>query len=100
MEKFSALLAFCEGNSSAIGEFPAQRPVTRSFDLFFDLGLRQQLSKQWRRRWFETPWRSWWRHSNEDYLVSWKTNKRYRVVAVVFSPKSPRKTIFKLILFA
>ena len=33
----SALLAICAGNSSVIGEFPAQRPVTRSFDVFFDL---------------------------------------------------------------
>ena len=26
-------------------EFPAQRPVTRSFDVFFELRLKQQLSK-------------------------------------------------------
>ena len=37
METFSALLAICVGNSSVSGEFPAQRPVTRSFDVFFDL---------------------------------------------------------------
>ena len=37
MEIFSALLAICAGNSSVFGEFPAQRPVTRSFDVFFDL---------------------------------------------------------------
>ena len=35
MEAFSALLAFCAGNSPVTGEFPAQRPVTRSFDGFF-----------------------------------------------------------------
>ena len=34
---FSTLLALCAGNSSVTGEFPAQRPVTRSFDAFFDL---------------------------------------------------------------
>ena len=39
METFSALLAFCAGNSPVTGEFPAQRPVTRSFDAFFDLRL-------------------------------------------------------------
>ena len=27
------------------GEFPAQRPVTRSFDVFFDLRLNKRLSK-------------------------------------------------------
>ena len=35
MEIFSALLVFCAGNSPGTGEFPAQRPVTRSFDVFF-----------------------------------------------------------------
>ena len=35
MEAFSALLAICAGNSPVPGEFPAQRPVTRSFDVFF-----------------------------------------------------------------
>ena len=64
METFSALLAFCAGNSPVTGKFPAQRPVTRSFDVFFDLGLYQQWSKQWRCRWFETPCRSLWRHCN------------------------------------
>ena len=44
---------------------PAQRPVTRSFDAFFDLCLNKQLSKQWRRRWFETPSRSLWRHCSD-----------------------------------
>ena len=37
METFSALLAFCVGNSPVTGEFPAQRPVTWSFVVFFDL---------------------------------------------------------------
>ena len=35
MEQSSALLAICAGNSPVSGEFPAQRPVTRSFDVFF-----------------------------------------------------------------
>ena len=39
MEIFSALLAICAGNSSVTGEFPWQRPVTQSFDVFFDLCL-------------------------------------------------------------
>ena len=43
METFSALLAFCAGNSPVTGEFPAQRPVTRSFDVYFDL----RLNKRW-----------------------------------------------------
>ena len=35
METFSALLAICAGNSPVTGEFPTQKPVTRSFDVFF-----------------------------------------------------------------
>ena len=54
--------AFCAGNSPVPGEFPAQRPVTRSFDVFFDLRLNIRLSKQSRSWWFETPSRSLWRH--------------------------------------
>ena len=37
METFSALLALCAENSPVTGEFPSQRPVTRSFDIFFDI---------------------------------------------------------------
>ena len=47
MEIFSALLAICVGNSPVTGEFPTQRPVTRSFDVFFDLRLNKRLTKQW-----------------------------------------------------
>ena len=47
METFSALLAIFAGNLPVPGEFPAQRPVTRSFDVFFDLRPNKQLSKQW-----------------------------------------------------
>ena len=43
METFSALLAICAENSSIPGEFPAQRPVTRSFGVFFDLCLNKRL---------------------------------------------------------
>ena len=46
METFSALLAICAGNSPVTGEFNAQRPVTRSFDVFFDLRLNERLNNQ------------------------------------------------------
>ena len=55
-ESFSALLTICAGNSPVPGEFPAQRPVTRSFDVFFDLGLNKRLSKQSWGWWFGTLW--------------------------------------------
>ena len=47
METFFALLAICAGNSPVTGEFPAQRSVTRSFGVFFDLRLNRRLSKQY-----------------------------------------------------
>ena len=52
------------GESTGHRWIPSQRPVTQSFDVFFDLRLNKQLSKQWRRRWFETPLCSSWRHCN------------------------------------
>ena len=64
METFSALLVICAGNSPVPGEFPTQRPVTRSFDVFFDLRLNKQLNKQSWGWWFETLSRSLWRHCN------------------------------------
>ena len=50
METYSALLAICAGNSSVTGELPAQRPVTRSFNVFFDLRQIKRLNKQSRGR--------------------------------------------------
>ena len=64
METFSALLALCAGNSPVSGDFPTQRPVTRSFHVFFDLRLNKRLSKQSWGWWFETLSRSLWRHCN------------------------------------
>ena len=64
METFSALLAICAGNSPVPGEFPAQRPVTRCFDVFLDLRLNKRLSKQWWGWWFETLSCPLWRHRN------------------------------------
>ena len=61
-ETFSSLLAFCDGNPPVTGGFPSQRPVTRSFDFFY-LRLNKRLSKQSRRRWFETP-SPLWSHCN------------------------------------
>ena len=70
MEIFSALLALCAGNSPVNGEFPPQRPVTRSSDVFFDLRLSKQ-SWGWG---FETPSRSLWRHRNDIFkclIMKW-----------------------------
>ena len=68
METFSALLSICAGNSPVIGEFPAQRPVTLGFDVFFDLRLNNRSSKQSWSWWFETQSRPLWCHCNVPAL--------------------------------
>ena len=67
----SALLAFCAGNSPLTGESPpppSQTPVTRSFEVFFDLRLNKRLCKHWRRRWFKTSLCSLWRHFSSSVI--------------------------------
>ena len=73
METFSALLAICAGNSPVPGEFPTQRPVTRSFDVYFDLRPNKRLSKQSWGWWFEKLSCSLWRHRNEVHMIQENT---------------------------
>ena len=68
MKTFSAILAICAGNSLVPGEYSAQRPVTRSFDVLFYLHPNKRLSKQWLGWWFETPPCPLWRHRNDESL--------------------------------
>ena len=79
MKTFSAILAICAGNSPVPGEFPAQRPVTGSFDVFFDLRPNKLLSKQWWGCWFETPSRPLWRHCNESSLCRASSHDRFTI---------------------
>ena len=53
------------GEFTGPGEFPAQRPVTLSFDVFYDLRPNERLSKQQWGWWFETLSCSLWRHRND-----------------------------------
>ena len=71
----SALLALDARNSPVTGEFPAQRPVTRSFNIFFDVRLNKRLSKQSWGWWFETTSRSLWRHRNVGSLSRCSTRE-------------------------
>ena len=72
METFSVLLDFCVRNSPVTSEFPSQRPVMQSFNVFFDLRLNKRLSKQSWGWWFEMPLRSLWCHCNDQpwYLLN------------------------------
>ena len=63
METFYALLALFAVNSPVTGEFPSKRPVTQSFDVFFDLPLNKRSSKQPRRRDLRRH------HTNYDVIV-------------------------------
>ena len=89
METFSALLALCAGNSPVPGEFPAQRPVTRSFDVFFDLCLNKQLSKQSWGWWFETPSRPLRRHRDEEGCANCLTCVRLIEIYILAISLSP-----------
>ena len=76
METFSALLAICAGNSPVTGEIPTQRPVTRSFDVFFDLRANKWLGKQSWGWWFETPSCSLWCQCTDDSTSPTATYRR------------------------
>ena len=58
------------GEFTGPGEFPTQRPVTRSFDIYFDLRPNKRLSKQYRGWWFETQPPPLWRHRNGESTTS------------------------------
>ena len=79
METFSTLLAIYAGNSLASGEFRTQRPVMRSFDIFFDLCLNKRLSKQSWGWWFETLSCPLWHHCNASQYSSLPVRVRYEV---------------------
>ena len=90
METFTALPVLCEGNSPVNGEFPSQRPVTRNFDVFFDLLPNNRLSKQSWGWWFETQSRSLWcqrnDHSSDDTWDWWRlksTPYRYVIMCMI-----------------
>ena len=77
VETFSALLALCAGNS----------PVTRSFDVFFDMRLNKRLGKQSWGWWSETPSSPLWRHCNvysqatQSALTNKSTNRYWVAIS-------------------
>ena len=79
------------------GEFPAQKPVTRSFDVFFDLRLNKRWSKQPWGWWFETLSRQLWRHRNVGRLgkeehVEFNPDKTGKVLYITIEKSNPMST--------
>ena len=67
----------CAGNSLVPGEFPAQRPVTRGFDVLFDLRLQKRLSIQ--------SWPGDLRRHRAHYdVIVMKAGKRFLSVFLAF----------------
>ena len=65
------------GEFTGHGWIPSQRPVTRSFDVFFHLCPYKRLSKQSRGWWFETKPCSLWRHCDNSYTTNSGVNTCY-----------------------
>ena len=65
-------------------EFPAQRPVTRSFDVFFHLRPNKRLSKHSWGWWFETLSRSLWHHCNDRYTFYFPHVTASQIVSNVY----------------
>ena len=86
------------GEITGPGEFPTQRPVTRSFDDFFDLRLNKPLSKQSWGWWFETLSRSLWRHRNISLGHHGRINDQHRrYYFIMLSPVLSATNLFNLI---
>ena len=69
MEIFYKLMPICAVDPPVTSDFPAQRPVTRSFDVFFDLRLNKRSSIQSGGWWLEILSRTLWRHCNGMIMV-------------------------------
>ena len=96
MQGASAMMASSNGiifrvTGHLCGEFtgprwiPAQRPVTRRLDVFFDLHQIKRLGKQWWGWWCETPSYPLWRHRNEQhprYLICRKSGKQFTTLGL------------------
>ena len=88
--------SLCAGNSPVPDEFPTQRPVTQSFDVFFDLRLNKQLNKQPPGWWFETPpWSLWHQYDehNPKRLIGYPLRLHMVFLRFAFNINIPDKAI-------
>ena len=63
-----------------------QRPLTQSFDVFFDMRLNNRLSKQSWHRWFETPVHSLWRHCYDSRWSNYMNPGYFTLAAIDLKP--------------
>ena len=87
------------GEFTGPGEFPAQRPVTQSFDVFFDLRLNTRLSKQPWGWWFETPAWSLWRHCPACRTTLIATRFRVAVICPIIQVPHCIRVFFYFVWF-
>ena len=99
METFAVLLVLCAGSSPVTGGFPTQRPVTWSFDVFFDLRLNKLLSKQLWGWWFETLLCPSWRRRNESWVPAVLEACGVNLYQICFLSKKTKKKQKKTIPF-
>ena len=89
------------GEFTGSAEFPAQRPVTRGFDVFFYLRLNKRLNKQPWGWWFEmSPW-SLWRQCNDLFRHTKNENNEpaYTSAAIFITIQANWLTKFTKILY-
>ena len=72
METFFCVTGRLCGEFTGHRWIPTQRPMRRSFDVFFDLWLNKRSSKHSWGWWCETPWRSLWRQFNDICPQIWR----------------------------
>ena len=94
MEAFPALL-----ESPVTGEFPSQRPVTRNFDVFFDLHLNKWSSKQSCGWYFETPSHSLWRHGKPRGQSNFNKTHWHPGLKLCLRPANERRRNFVMASF-
>ena len=85
METFSAIAGHLCGEFTGSRWIPAQRPVMRSFDVFFYLRLNKRLSKHLWGWWCGTLSCPLWRHCNVKVILCWSLHT-FRWVIWVFIP--------------
>ena len=85
------------GEFTGPGEFPTQRPVTRSFDVFFDLRLNTRLNKQPWGWWFEALFWSLWLSSPLDKMAAISAEDHFEYILLNENDRIPIRMSLKCV---